>query len=402
MTTLSEDLDYLAVETQSESNDGRASAATWEHEDLAQVKIRVFRGHTDSVNSCNYIDNDTKILSGSSDKSSRIWDIDTGELKHHYTGGHEGAISETSINDNSRRFVSCGWDKKVQVWDVETGNILWMGRHAGIVTCCRFSHDGKLVISGSDLDNTLKIWDANSGELLQNLQDMHESTITSCVFAPADDKVVTTSMDRTSKFYDLRSNKVTIQLEGHVNIIADCDISFDERKFATASWDKTVKIWDVATGAYRTSGPGCLQGSHEGTVSCCQFSRDGLMLVSGSYDNTVVVWDVDNEMQKLQLQGHDDWVNDVCFSTDQNNILSASKDCTIRMWNVQDTEKIPVVLERKKAMGLSIMKCSNCGKPFSISQMDSFRDNTICVFCRLQNREQEMISIMNSVRVDED
>lgn len=67
------------------------------------MKIRVFRGHTDSVNSCNYIDNDTKILSGSSDRSSRIWDIDTGELKHHYTGGHEGAISETSINDNSRR-----------------------------------------------------------------------------------------------------------------------------------------------------------------------------------------------------------------------------------------------------------------------------------------------------------
>lgn len=38
MTTLSEDVDYLAVDTQSESNDGRISAATWEHEDLAQVK----------------------------------------------------------------------------------------------------------------------------------------------------------------------------------------------------------------------------------------------------------------------------------------------------------------------------------------------------------------------------
>lgn len=77
------------------------------------MKIRVFRGHTDSVNSCNYIDNDTKILSGSSDKSSRIWDIDTGELKHHYTGGHEGAISETSINDNSRR-----WEREynLNIW----------------------------------------------------------------------------------------------------------------------------------------------------------------------------------------------------------------------------------------------------------------------------------------------
>lgn len=80
---------------------------------MTQVKIRVFRGHTDSVNSCNYIDNDTKILSGSSDKSSRIWDIDTGELKHHYTGGHEGAISETSINDNSRR-----WEREynLNIW----------------------------------------------------------------------------------------------------------------------------------------------------------------------------------------------------------------------------------------------------------------------------------------------
>jgi WD40 repeat protein len=68
-----------------------------------KVKIKVFRGHTDAVNSCNYIDNDTKILTGSSDKTSRIWDVDTGELKHHYTGGHEAAISETSINDNSRR-----------------------------------------------------------------------------------------------------------------------------------------------------------------------------------------------------------------------------------------------------------------------------------------------------------
>jgi hypothetical protein len=37
MTTLSEDIDYLAIETKSESNDGRHSAATWEHEDLAQV-----------------------------------------------------------------------------------------------------------------------------------------------------------------------------------------------------------------------------------------------------------------------------------------------------------------------------------------------------------------------------
>lgn len=50
---------------------------------------------------------------------------------------------------------------------------------------------------------------------------------------------------------DYQNIYLWLRFRGHVNIIADCDISFDERKFATASWDKTVKIWDVATGAYR-------------------------------------------------------------------------------------------------------------------------------------------------------
>ncbi|KAK3086475.1 hypothetical protein FSP39_018946 [Pinctada imbricata] len=392
---MDDDADYLAVEsTVAESIDGR-NTATWEHEDLAQVRIKVFRGHADSVNSCCYVDDDTKILSASSDGSVRIWDAENGDVKHSYS--HGGIVSKAYPNDNGKRFVSSGWDKHVKVWDVESGNILWSGSHAGIVTCCKFSHDGKLVISGSDLDNTLKVWDANSGDLLYNMDDIHVSTITSCIFAPEDDKVITTSMDRSAKFLDLRNEKVTLSLEGHINIVADCDISFDERKFATASWDKSVKIWDVATGGYRSKGPGSLEGSHEGSVSSCHFSNDGLMLVTGSYDSTIVVWDVDNRIQKLKLQGHDDWIEDVCFSSDTSMVLSASRDRTIRMWNIGDSDKIPMVLERRKAIGLQIIRCSVCGKPFSLTQMESFRDNTVCVFCRLKNREKTMVEIMNIV-----
>lgn len=45
----------------------------------------------------------------------------------------------------------------------------WSGKHAGIVTSCNFSHDERLIVSGSDLDNTVKIWDANTGELIHNI-----------------------------------------------------------------------------------------------------------------------------------------------------------------------------------------------------------------------------------------
>ncbi|CAG2206880.1 WD repeat-containing protein 88-like [Mytilus edulis] len=391
------DEEELSVEiVQDESEAGRTTA-TWEHEDLAQLRIKVFRGHLDSVRSCKYIDNDQKILSASDDKTIKIWDVETGEVLHNYTRCHDSIISQANVNDNGRRFVSCGWDKKVAVWDIESGNCVWSGKHAGIVTSCNFSHDGKYVVSGSDLDNTVKIWDSNTGDLIHNVDDIHTSTITKCMFAPGDDKIITTSMDKTAKFYDLKTLKVTITVQGHINIISCCDISHDERKFATGSWDKTVNIWDIATGSYRSKGPGQLCGSHDGSVSSCSFSPDGLQLVTGSYDSTVCVWDVDNRVQKVKLQGHDDWVEDVCFGSDQKTVLSCSKDRTIRIWNVEEADKLPVVLERRKAIGLKIIKCTMCGKPFSLTSLETYKDVSVCVFCRMQNREQTMLEIMNMV-----
>jgi len=45
------------------------------------------------------------------------------------------------------------------------------------------------------------------------ITDLHSSTISSCVFAPDDDKIMTTSMDKSTKFYDLRMKRVTITLQ---------------------------------------------------------------------------------------------------------------------------------------------------------------------------------------------
>lgn len=47
--------------------------------------------------------------------------------------------------------------------------------------------------------------------------------------------------------------------------------------------------------------------------------------MTGGYDHQILVWDVDNMVQKLRLQGHLDWVEDVCFSPDQKWILSCGK-----------------------------------------------------------------------------
>ena len=46
----------------------------------------------------------------------------------------------------------------------------WTGHHDGMVTCCNFSQDGKYVVSGSDFDNALIVWDAFSGESIAHVE----------------------------------------------------------------------------------------------------------------------------------------------------------------------------------------------------------------------------------------
>ncbi|XP_071823750.1 WD repeat-containing protein 88-like [Apostichopus japonicus] len=379
-----EDIDPLALEVAEEISENLSSkSGTWENENLAQVKYKVLRGHREAINSCQFCSNDSLILTGSSDQTTAVWDVETGEKLQKYEG-HRDVISQCHMNSDATNFASGSWDKTVNYWDTETGKILWTGSLEGIVTCCQLSHSGKFAAVGSDLENALTIWDTSEGKIIHKMQNHHKSTPTSLTFSPNDDRICTTSMDGCTKMWDLHSHKVTVQFSGHINVVSSCCFDKEERNLCTGSWDKHMKVWDVSCGTFRTQGPLTLSKGHEGCISSCVFSDDGSMLASGSYDTTVVVWDMETFAPKLTLKGHEDWVTDVEFSKDSKTVLSCSKDKTLRVWNVSDSDSIPVVLESKRSMGLRIVKCKECRKPFSISQLEDATVQHMCVFCRLQ------------------
>jgi WD40 repeat protein len=176
--------------------------------------------------------------------------------------------------------------------------------HDYLVTSCAFSNqDAKHVVSVSDVDYLIHIWDTETGKLVDTISDIHTSTITSCQFSPGNDRIVTTSMDRTTKFYDTSARSVTINLGSHNNVISNCAFTPQERTFATCSWDKSINVWDISTGMYRKDGPSNLcKGGHEGSVSSCFLSADGSLCVSGGYDCRLVLWDLDHGTAKLALR----------------------------------------------------------------------------------------------------
>ncbi|KAF3818327.1 hypothetical protein GH733_012635 [Mirounga leonina] len=294
------------------------------------------------------------------------WDAVDGSVIRDFEQRPKAPVSECSVTADGRRIITASYDKAVRAWDLETGKLL-------------VSPDGKYVVSALDVDRAICITDAENATTVSHIKNHHNRSLTACCFDPDSQKVASVSLDKSIKIWDITSQATLLTItKAHSSAISNCCFTFSGHFLCTSSWDKTLKIWNVHTGEFRNCGA-CvtLMKGHEGSVSSCHFSRDTSFLVSGGFDRTVAIWD-----------GHSDWVTDVAISNNKKWVLSASKDKTMRLWNIEEIDQIPLVIEYKKALGLKVKQCEVCDRPFSIYESDIFSETvTQCVFCRMDAKD---------------
>jgi WD40 repeat protein len=76
--------------------------------------------------------------------------------------GHADWVTSVSFSPDGKRIVSGSFDRTVKVWDAQTGEeLLTLKGHSGNVRSVSFSPDGKRIVSGSS-DETVKVWDISS------------------------------------------------------------------------------------------------------------------------------------------------------------------------------------------------------------------------------------------------
>jgi WD40 repeat protein len=207
--------------------------------------VKVIEGHTDNVNSAVYSPDGTRIVSGSDDKTVRVWDAYTGKQLA-VLEGHTNWVWSAAFSPNGAHIVSGSYDQTAQVWDAHTGKQLAVleGRNYPVCSVA-FSPDGAHIVSGS-YDRTVRVCDAHTGKQLAVLEG-HIAAVRSVVFSPDGAHIVSGSHDKTVRVWDAHTGKQLAVLKGHTSWMSSVAFSPDGKRITSKDGSGTELAWNVGS-----------------------------------------------------------------------------------------------------------------------------------------------------------
>lgn len=302
-------------------------------------EVRRFEGHKSWVNSVVFSQDGTQALTGGGadtrvvgarpglDRSTRMWDVNTGSELHRYLG-RLGMVTGLVFLGDGKRAISSSLGSGLNMWDLETGDtIRRFDPNVSQVCCVAIAPDNKLAVSGSE-DKLIHIWKVETGTCLVRCTG-HTSQVRSVAVSPDGKRFLSGSDDGTVRLWSTETGKMVRRMDGHTDKVQGVAFSTDGEFALSASADGTIGVWNVETGA----AVHCFTG-HKGPVNCVAASASVKRFVSGGADGTVRVWDIGTKRELKSFEGHKDQVMGVACSPDGNYALSGGRDATVRLWQL--------------------------------------------------------------------
>ena len=227
------------------------------------------------------------MVTASTDRTARIWDAATGHTLV-VLAGHDSAVAAAVFSPDGKKVVTGSADKTARIWDADTGALLaTLSGHTGWVSKLAFSPDGQRVLSASATDDTVHIWDAETGK------PVDPGTLGSGIaaaFSPDGKRVAGAYL--AVDVFDAETGNYVAQNFGHAYFaerVMDLVYTRDGRYLLIGSLDGTARVWDAQSGRQVSVLTGLT-----GPVWSVAISADGRYLLTASGDTvrTLQVWDM--------------------------------------------------------------------------------------------------------------
>ena len=289
--------------------------------------MQVLEGHTAVVRSAAWRRDGRRVLSSADDGTLRLWDVETGRCLRVFSG-HTAAVNSVAWGPDGRRALSGAADQTVRLWEVESGHCLRvLAGHTSRVNSVAWSPDGRRVLSAAN-DNAIRLWEVETGQCLRVLKG-HTDSVLSVSWSPSGQGVLSAGADQTVRLWEVESGWPSM-LKGHTRSVSSVAWSPDGRRALSAAADQTLRLWDLESGR-------CLRvlEGHAGGVQTVAWSPDGCRALSAGEDRRVRLWEIETGRCLRVLEGHTASVWSVAWSADDRRALSGADDHTVRLWDME-------------------------------------------------------------------
>ncbi|MEJ1929807.1 caspase family protein [Nostoc sp. NIES-2111] len=257
--------------------------------------------------------------------------------KKSFVGQHTSRINSIAFHPNSQYIVSGSDDKTIRLWNWEQGLVTppFIG-HEGEVTSVVFGHNGQYIISGST-DGTIRLWNFQL-QLLGKPFVGHEETVNSIAISPDGQFIVSGGGNGKIRFWNLTGEQLRRPLNGHQGAVNSIAISPDGRFIASGGVDNTVRLWNQKGKPIKAPflGHQEVQSFRKKGVCCVVFSPDSQCIASSGTDGTVRLWNLEGELIIPPLNTGS---SSVCFHPNGRRLASVGGG-QINLWTLKLTKKL--------------------------------------------------------------
>ncbi|KAH7918575.1 WD40 repeat-like protein [Leucogyrophana mollusca] len=294
----------------------------------------VFKGHTDSVMSVAHFPDGRHIASGSSDKTIRIWNIESGKQQGEASQHHSAVKAIAMAPDGGKiagRVVGglIVWDvvRQKRLREVETDSNSEQSAYALMVA---FSPDGRCIATASSASNSIQLWDVDTGSPVREIEQ-HVDRVWCLSFSPDGARIATRSAEGSFQVLDISTGKTVVgPAYSHNGVVNSLVYSPNGRLLITASDDSTIRAWNTATGR-EVGRPMLVPRS---LIQCIAISADGKRIASASSDPRVRLWNLETRLQVGDsFAGRpSDWKHSVAFSPNGRFVISGGTQ-DVYLWD---------------------------------------------------------------------
>ena len=287
--------------------------------------IQSFNQHTLAIRSIIVDEKSNRLISGSVDRSIKIWSLETGECLKTLQDHRDWVTCILIISNN--RFISSSVDKTIKIWNINSYECLnTLKNKNGIYSLCSISNNQ---IACGCLNGTIVIWNLDKSKKVKTFK-AHNDWIPSLILADKT-KLISCSAEKDIKIkiWSLNHNnnyECLNVFQNHADRISFLDLTLNDCNLVSCSDDKSMKIWEIETGKL-------LKSIQFDDIIYCIKVLDERLIAIGLFNGEIKIYDLVKDKCVKSFMAHTTFIYRL-NSLSNGNLLSASGKGEIKLWKI--------------------------------------------------------------------